>query len=59
VWRAWLALNPNDRVAFLRRFREVYAQERYERLAARRAAHEPVTPMSDFDRMTLAALDAA
>jgi acyl-CoA reductase-like NAD-dependent aldehyde dehydrogenase len=57
VWRAWLALNMADRARFLHLFREAYRQEREERLAAnRRATGEPVTA-SDFDRMTLAALD--
>ena len=57
VWRAWQALNFHDKAQFLNRFREAYRQEREERLAAnRREAGEPVT-LSDFDRMTLAALD--
>ena len=57
VWWGWLALNMHDRARFLHLFREAYRQEREERLAAnRRAAGEPVTA-SDFDRMTLAALD--
>ena len=57
VWRGWQALNMHDRARFLHLFREAYRQEREERLAAnRRPADEPATT-SDFDRMTLAALD--
>jgi acyl-CoA reductase-like NAD-dependent aldehyde dehydrogenase len=56
VWRAWQALNFHDKAQFLNRFREQYRQEREATLAANRVANEPVTT-SDFDRMTLAALD--
>ena len=57
VWRGWQALNMHDRARFLHLFREAYRQEREERMVAnRRPAGEPVT-ISDFDRMTLAALD--
>ena len=58
VWRGWQALNMHDRARFLHLFREAYRQEREERMVAnRRPAGEPVT-ISDFDRMTLAALDS-